>query len=153
MADATLTSARNPVFVVSANLETTGTYAFVPFERMANQAFLASSAHGQLVHREVLYSSIRLEIVDLHDEDYVLRRPIPVILQLTDDEEFLASVENANIAMTGVSAIDSLKTLREHITLLYGILCAERLGPEPQKQLKVLEAYIGKKETKSTSAT
>lgn len=73
-----------------------------------------------------------------------LVKPFDVVVECVDDDEFTASVPELNIAMAGESAGEALLILKEHIADVYEILAScSALGPEPARQLSVLESRFG----------
>jgi hypothetical protein len=80
---------------------------------------------------------------------YEIKKPIPVRIECVDDNEFLAEVSEANIAMTGDSVGDALMMLKENIEAVFErYKSMERLGTEPSRQLQFLEMHIGAKRRK-----
>jgi hypothetical protein len=137
------TAYQHSVIAVPSEIATVFTDRFEPFN--CKQFVVLQGKHGHFLQGSTSQDTLRLEISNLYDATYQLKRPIPVELRLNDEGEFVASVEGANIAMTGLFAADALRLLREHVVALYTILRGERLGPEPQRQLGSLEKYIGEK--------
>lgn len=111
-----------------------------PFQNWNNVIkFLARS---QSVNKE------RTEVVlrTLGPGTYVLKNPIPVCIDRIAGDEVIATFKKANISICGNSATEAIQLLKTEIAELYVILKKEaKLGPEPQRQLLVLEGYIGKK--------
>ena len=127
--------------IVSGVATTINSQSFSPFN--ASPSYALFDLYEELPLTGTSDGVIRLEISNLYDDDYVLKRPIPVVLRAAEGGEFVASLEAANIAMSGTFASEALRLLREHIVALYAILLHERLGPEPQRQRDILETYIG----------
>jgi hypothetical protein len=128
-----------------ADITTSFTTYYYPFNRKVSSLILWFSDPGQSLRRDTLQSSIHLDIDCLYDDHHVLTKPLPVVLHLTEDDEFIAAAANTNIAMTGSSAIEAIKLLREYVVSVYELLSKEKLGPEMERQLRILEAYIAKK--------
>ncbi|MBZ5624822.1 MAG: hypothetical protein LAQ69_39900 [Acidobacteriia bacterium] len=82
----------------------------------------------------------------LEPRRYELDREIPAILQPSEDG-FIATFFDANIATGGDTEQEALDNLRSLIIDTFEMLesePSERLGPEPQRQLKVLQSIIRK---------
>jgi hypothetical protein len=137
------TAYQHLVMAVSSEVATVYTDHFEPFN--CKQFVVLQGRQEHPLQGSTSQDPLRLEISNLYDDTYELKRPMPVELRLNEEGEFVASVEGANIAMTGLFAADALRLLREHVAALYTILRGERLGPEPQRQLGLLEKYIGEK--------
>ncbi len=113
--------------------------------------------HGETLKTAVVITSsvedtiaiypIDSRITTLPSEPYKLLKPIPVTIAWVADHEFLASFQEANIAMTGDNPQDAFQNLLAEILDTYedytddGVL----LGPEPQRQLEVLKTYLAPK--------
>jgi predicted RNase H-like HicB family nuclease len=77
---------------------------------------------------------------------YELTRDIPVVLRPSDDG-FTATYFDANIATGGDTEEEALDNLRSLIIDTFELLesqPSENLGPEPQRQSKVLRSLIRK---------
>jgi hypothetical protein len=78
------------------------------------------------------------------DEPYRLLKPIVVRVKRLDDDDFLASFSDANMAISGDSAQEAFQNLAAHILDVLEVL--ERgesaLAPEPARQLAVLRDHI-----------
>lgn len=73
-----------------------------------------------------------------------LFKPFEVVVECVDDDEFIASVPEINVAMVGESAGEAFLILKEHIADLYEVLSSgAALGPEPARQLSILESRLG----------
>ena len=84
-------------------------------------------------------------IVDLNEDGYVVFQPIPIKIERTDDTSFLATFQEANIAMVGVDRQDAYQSLVAEILDTFDVLTGEgHLGPDAAAQLQVLRTYIGK---------
>ncbi len=94
-------------------------------------------------------SATRLGPVPLTSLDpgrYELARDIPVVLQPSDDG-FTATFFDANIGSSGDTEEEALDNLRSLIIDTFELLDSEpmdRLGPESQRQLQVLQSLIRK---------
>lgn len=70
-------------------------------------------------------------------------KPFSIVIERQSDKEYLAKFEEAGIVVSGQSIDKAISTLKEYIVELYDIFrSASRLGPDPQRQLSVLEGYI-----------
>jgi hypothetical protein len=79
------------------------------------------------------------------NEPYEVVKQIQVIIEKVEPLEFLASFTDANIAMSGESIEEAQLNLAAHILDVYETLRDENpelLGPEPQRQLRVLRQYL-----------
>jgi hypothetical protein len=77
---------------------------------------------------------------------FFIKKPIPIVIQCVDDNEFVACAPNINVAMSGSSAGEALLLLKEDIQEIYKYYSAQgSLGPEPKRQLRELENHIGKR--------
>jgi hypothetical protein len=86
---------------------------------------------------------IKTELRSLHCPKYRLTLPLPIVIEICGDDEFIAMVADANISMSGDSATEALDLLRNEIIERYESYTAE-------KQLKLLEKYIAKTGRKQT---
>jgi hypothetical protein len=79
-----------------------------------------------------------------------LSNPIHVTITCEGDSEFVASAPELNMAMAGESAGDAHLALKEHLEMAVQSFSQNRnnLGPGPERQLKMLEAYIGERGSK-----
>jgi len=83
-------------------------------------------------------------IISLGFGKRVLLKPMSLRIENVGDDEFIASFPEAGIEMSGDSATEAIQLLKSHLVALFDIYRTEsKLGPEPQKQLKILEGYIG----------
>ena len=75
---------------------------------------------------------------------YALTKSIPVTIKQGEDGEFIASLEEANIAMSGETAWEATRNLIANILDVFDIYASEEgnLGPEPIRQLRELRLYI-----------
>jgi hypothetical protein len=80
---------------------------------------------------------------------FLVKKAIPVRLTKSDDDEYVASFSAANVAITGDSGTDALMLFKEHLAAVFRLLRKSKLGPEPKKQLNLLEEYIGEEPTAS----
>lgn len=78
------------------------------------------------------------------DEPYKILKPIPVTVTEHNDLEFVASLDAANIAMGGTTFHDAFQALVFEILDVFDHLSAnaDRLGPQPEKQLKLLRTHL-----------
>ena len=76
-----------------------------------------------------------------------------VVVEAIDKDEYLASFPDAGIAIAGDSLRDAIFALKAEILASLDLYRNEaRLGPEPRRRLKVLEAYIGQERRKQAPA-
>ncbi|MDP3794066.1 MAG: hypothetical protein Q8R07_04950 [Candidatus Uhrbacteria bacterium] len=75
---------------------------------------------------------------------YTLTGPIPVIIKQGEGGEFIAYLEEANIAMSGDMALEATQNLIANILDVFDIYTSEEgnLGPEPTRQLRELRLYV-----------
>jgi hypothetical protein len=85
---------------------------------------------------------IDLEIPSL--PSYKLTMPIHIHIECISDKEYLAESKDLNISITGSNIGETLVILKEHIEDMYiRYKSKEKLGPGPNRQLQILEKYIG----------
>ena len=84
-------------------------------------------------------------IVDLHEDGYVVLRPIPIKIERVNEGGFLATFSEANIAIGGLDYQDAYQSLVAEILDTFDTLTEEeeRLSPDAAAQLQVLRTYIG----------
>ena len=90
---------------------------------------------------------IAVPITTFAPEPYELRRP-PLVIVQHGDEGFTASFFDANIHASGDTEEEAFRNLKSLLLDVFDSLRAEspeNLGPEPKRQLAVLEEFIGKK--------
>lgn len=78
-------------------------------------------------------------------EPFELLRPLVVLVQQVDDDDYNASFFDANLCAAGSNpseAIDSLKSLMLGRFEFLESLPSKKLGPGPARQLAVLRAYL-----------
>ena len=73
-----------------------------------------------------------------------VKKPIPIRIFILDSSEFIASFDEANIAMGGETSIDAKEALLEEILASYDALTEHegRLGLQMELQLVALKKYI-----------
>lgn len=95
-------------------------------------------------------SKFILRIDRLRANDYILKKPIEVVITYSfdGDFEFIADFSEAEIATSGDTVEEALAWLRSTIVDTYELFTAQRpfLGPLPRRQLKALEKYVVKKQ-------
>lgn len=102
------------------------------------------SYEGESVTSDYKFDTDLRPIVDLHEDGYIVLQPIPIIIERVDDS-FLATFEEANIAIGGVNRQDAYQSLVAEILDTFDALTEEgHLGPDAAAQLQVLRTYIGK---------
>lgn len=109
----------------------------VPTSGPSEQLYL-----GDATHQEI--RAYREHINSLPGEPFNLLKPIPVKIERMDENDFLASFEEANITMPGESDLEAFQNLLGHTLDVFEALSNEEtsLGPEPARQLKVLRKYL-----------
>lgn len=77
-------------------------------------------------------------------EPYALRRPITIEIEQIAEDDYLASFEEANIASSGTTFQEAYQNLAIEILNIFEKFTAEHknLGPEPNRQLKILRRYL-----------
>lgn len=107
-------------------------------------SMLANQESNWLISGVATKWNLKIDI--LGNEDYVLKRPIPIIISEKDDE-YVAEFPEAEIVTSGETADEALRWLKGTIVDTFELFRTERniLGPLPRKQLRVLEGYLGKK--------
>ena len=114
-------------------LVTTTSCVVIPRTKIVNTVFNSSSQENLVVY------------IGYIGKDFNLKRGIPIELTGSDGD-WLASFLDANIAMSGDSPSDALHAVKSEIEDAYRIYRSEsKLGPEPARQLSILESYIGEK--------
>lgn len=83
-------------------------------------------------------------INSLPGEPYTLLQPIPVKIERIEDNDSLASFEEANIAMSGETEQEAFQNLVAAVLDSFEDFSGEEasLGPEPARQLRVLRRYL-----------
>lgn len=92
--------------------------------------------------------SIIVPITTFEPQPYELLKEIKVVVQATDEDEYVATFFDANINVSGcneVSAVDNLKEALIARFELYSGLTNSKLGREPARQLAVLQTFIQKR--------
>jgi hypothetical protein len=85
-----------------------------------------------------------LTIKDLED-GYAVIAPIPITIEHVGDSTYLASFDDANIAITGTDKQDAYQSLVAEILDTFDTLTTEpHLSPMAAAQLAVLRAFIVK---------
>jgi hypothetical protein len=87
-----------------------------------------------------------LAITSFAPEPFSLLRPIEALVEPIDDT-FVASFFDANISASGDNQREAFDNLKSFILDTYESLHAEppeRLGPEPRRQLAVLDSFLRK---------
>ncbi len=85
-------------------------------------------------------------IADLNSAKYGLSRPIRITVRAVDDEYIVAFTE-AELSRSGKTLDEAIDWLQSSVVTLYDSLKARapRLGPLPDRQLRVLETYLVEK--------
>lgn len=85
-------------------------------------------------------------LIALDDPKYDLRKPMVVGLRENANDEYIALFADAELSRSGDTPGEALAWLKSSIVELYELFKGEdQLGPLPQRQLRVLEQYIGEK--------
>lgn len=108
-------------------------------------AVVETAGEAQIVSIASFNEPLCISIDRLSGVSRYTRKRMPIVIEFdVDDDCYSASFEEANITMTGETASEAIALLREHITDLYDLFKMEKaLGPEPARQLSLLEEYIG----------
>ncbi len=97
---------------------------------------------------------VRIEARSLDGTGFRVVKPMQLVVRCDAADEFIASFPDAGIAIAGDSFNDALAALKSEVVELYEIYKNEAvLGPEPKRQVEVLEAHIAKTGRKQASAT
>jgi len=104
----------------------------------------------QRIERELitLRSSCVAVISTFAPEPYDVLRPIYATLRQSDGEEYCASFTDANLHSSGDNEEEAIDNLKSLILDVYDSLTCEKpedLGPEPVKQLAVLQSFLAKR--------
>ena len=96
------------------------------------------------LHGTDLASAIEhVQITDLGEAGYGIRRTIPVEIKKIEAGNFEASFREANIAISGVDSDDAYQALVAEILDTFDVLVQEpTLGPDAAEQLGILRTYI-----------
>lgn len=88
-------------------------------------------------------SKVELSIDSLRAYDLI--RPIPVVVEVLGERNYVAEMPDLNISTTASNPGDILITLKDRISQLYdGLRLTKYLDAEQSRQLKFLESYIAK---------
>jgi hypothetical protein len=104
----------------------------------------------QSIERELkgLHSSHVSVFTSFAPEPYDLLHPIYVSIYQTDRDEYTASFADANLHASGDTEHETLENLKSLILDLYDSLVVEKeedLGPEPKRQLLILQSFLSKR--------
>jgi predicted RNase H-like HicB family nuclease len=92
-----------------------------------------------------LAAAYTVPIASFAPEPYNLKKDIPVVVQQTSDDEYLASFADANINTSGDTQQEAFENLRSLILDMYQHLRSlpkEKLGPRLAARLAVLRDFI-----------
>lgn len=83
-------------------------------------------------------------IKNLPGEPYIVRKPIPVKIEQTDEDDHTASFEEANLAISGSTEQEAFQNLILEILNAFEDFCGEEqaLGLEPSRQLVIFRQYL-----------
>jgi hypothetical protein len=88
-------------------------------------------------------SRIELAIDSLRTYDLV--RPIPVVVEVLGERNYVAEMPDLNISISASNQSDIIIILKERIAQIYdGLRLLKHLDVEQSRQLRVLESYIAK---------
>ncbi len=110
--------------------------------------FPASERRVRVVKEQITTGGSNLTaktvIETLDDDRFVVKKKIPVTVEALGEDEYVAEFPLAGIAMAGESVHSAVHGLRDAIIDTLMLYKREsRLGPEPKRRLRILEAYIG----------
>jgi hypothetical protein len=111
------------------------------------------AALEKLVGRFISRQSFIVPVTTLAPYPFELKRDIPVLVQVEDDE-FVASFVEANVGTSGETLNEAIDGLKEMLTMAFTQLQDlpnEKLGRGPRKQRLVLESFIESKVSSSGS--
>jgi|BarGraNGADG00312_1021997.scaffolds.fasta_scaffold50502_2 hypothetical protein len=85
------------------------------------------------------------DVIDSLEDGYVVLHPIPVKIRHLDDATYVASFEEANIAISGWNRQDAYQSLFAEILDTFDALVDEpQLSQHAAAQLRVLRSYLAK---------
>jgi hypothetical protein len=92
-------------------------------------------------------SGMLICLATIDHKDYFLKTPI--ILTVTEhDSEYVVTFGEAELSRSGSTIPEAINWLESSMVSLYELYKGEsRLGPLPQRQLRMLGQYIGEKKT------
>ena len=104
----------------------------------------------QHIERELkrLQSSNVSVISTFAPEPYDVLHPIYVSIHQTDRDEYSASFTDANLHASGDTESEAFENLKSLMLDVYDSLAMEKeedLGPEPKKQLSILQSFLSKR--------
>jgi hypothetical protein len=109
----------------------------------ASEAMTAPVAAASPAKAASAISRIELEIDSLRTYD--LARPIPVVVEVLGERNYVAEMPDLNISISASNQSDIIIILKERIAQIYdGLRLLKYLDAEQSRQLKVLETYIAK---------
>ena len=94
-----------------------------------------------------LFGAMAVPITTFAPEPYELRRPLLILVQ-REGAGFTASFFDANLHASGDTEEEAFRNLKSLLLDVFDSLRAEpagRLGPEPKRQLAVLQEFICQK--------
>ena len=85
-----------------------------------------------------------IDVKSLPGEPYTVLQPIRIKIERMGENDFLASFEEANLAMSGETKEEALQNIIAEILDTFEMFSdeASRLGPEPSRQLRVMQKYL-----------
>jgi hypothetical protein len=137
------------ILVVGNSVDLTRADAVRIGNTLAHEIFWSRGADTIHATHGFMVASDRCQLVVDSIAGRKLGKPIVVTIECVDDREFIAAAGELNMAMSGESVGEALSSLRTHISDMHrGLQRADRLGPEPKRQLKILEEHFGEERRK-----
>ena len=98
---------------------------------------------------EDLPKQLRVPITSLAPEAFELLKPIEVVIQCVDEEDYVASFFDANVNASGCNPNNAFANLVETIVSRFDTLDKlppEKLGKGPKRQIAVLREFIRRRD-------
>jgi hypothetical protein len=109
----------------------------------ASEAITAAVAPARPAKAASAISRIELAIDSLRTYDLV--RPIPVVVEVLSERNYVAEMPDLNISISASNQSDIIIILKDRIAQIYdGLRLLKHLDAEQSRQLKVLESYIAR---------
>ena len=89
-----------------------------------------------------------VDIDSLRGTELHVVRPLQAVTERIDPSNFVAQVPNAEVCASGDSYGEAIENLQDMIAVTFqyfSSLPAERLGPDPTRQLAILRQHIEKR--------
>jgi hypothetical protein len=88
-------------------------------------------------------------LVHVHNsgDDFIFLRPVPVIVE-SSDNCYVATFQEANVGASGDDPGEAVLSLVSLLTDIFPFLIENesQLGPDPERQLRVLKQYITRRD-------